>query len=362
MWIKISLFSLLILTSFSWAKLNKLENLGKSIFNDTGLSEPIGQSCSSCHQKDKAFANNEMIFNGANNQLFGNRNTPSISYSQFSPRFKYDEIEGQIVPVGGQFLDGRSDDLAQQVFGPFLNPLEMANKDESQLLDKVKSASYWIKFSNYFNLNDSSNHKKIKDSIIRAIVAYEKSEEFGLFTSKYDYWLNGQVRFTYMEQLGFRVFERKNKGNCAACHSLKKQHKDDRPLLTDFSYDNIGVPANSINPFYQIPKKYNPQGKQYTDYGLGKSPRMKNGNYIGMFKVPSLRNVELTAPYMHNGVFNTLKEVVEFYNSRDLESKWGKPEVPYNVNQQELGDLQLTNLEQDALIVFMKTLTDGYQK
>lgn len=96
-----------------------LENLGKQIFIDTNLSEPAGQSCASCHDKTKGFANNDIVSAGANSKLFGNRNTPTITYSSFSPNFKYDVVEGVLVPVGGQFLDGRADSLNEQVKGLF---------------------------------------------------------------------------------------------------------------------------------------------------------------------------------------------------------------------------------------------------
>ncbi len=258
-------------------------------------------------------------------------------------------------------MDGRADTIEKQVLGPLFNPLEMANTSTAQFVNKVRLASYWHDIQKQLNIKKTDDDSVIIDIVVRAISSYERSQEFARFSSKYDSWLQGKAQLSFMESKGFRVFERADKGNCAACHTLKKKNKNDKPLFTDFTYDNIGVPANSSNPYYKIPKKYNPQGQKYIDYGLGKSPRMKSGKFLGMFKVPSLRNIELTAPYMHNGVFSTLKEVVEFYNSRDLESKWGKPEVPYNVNHNELGDLKLTELDIDALVAFMKTLTDGYE-
>ncbi len=80
----------------------------------------------------------------------------------------------------------------------------------------------------------------------------------------------------------------------------------------------------------------------------------------GKFKVPTLRNVAKTGPYLHNGLFDTLKEVVDFYNERDISSRWDKSEVSENVNTEELGDLKLSKNEVDAIVAFMKTLTDGH--
>jgi cytochrome c peroxidase len=113
---------------------------------------------------------------------------------------------------------------------------------------------------------------------------------------------------------------------------------------------------------------YNPQGTDYVDMGLANNPHIDNANEEkGKFKVATLRNIAQTAPYLHNGVFNDLKEVVEFYNERDLDAKkplaeqrWAKAEVAENINREELGDLKLTAKEIDALVAFMKTLTDGY--
>ncbi len=342
-------------------ELNHLQAVGKEIFFDTQLSQPTGQACGSCHQPEFGFANPEPVNLGANSNLAANRNAPSLSYVSNTPEFKYDTIEGNVVPVGGLFWDGRVDTLFDQALQPFINPLEMGNSSLDSLVEKVKKRPY---FKSMIKANKLS--KQSSDEIIRAIqnslVAYQNSPEFNKFNSKYDLWLERKVTLTTLEALGMVVFERIDKGNCAACHTLKKLHVDDRPLLTDFTYDNIGVPANPENPFYDIANNFNPSKERFVDYGLGQSARLKDPRFLGMFKVPSLRNVALSSPYMHNGVFTTLKEVVEFYNSRDLESRWGKPEVPYNVNDAELGNLKLTEIELDALVAFMKTLTDDYVK
>ena len=133
------------------------------------------------------------------------------------------------------------------------------------------------------------------------------------------------------------------------------------PQFTDFSYDNLGVPKQENLPFYSMPRQYNALGKQYVDIGLAGNPNINNAkNQLGKFKVPTLRNITKTAPYMHNGVFKTLRESVEFYNTRDVDKKWGKPEILENVNQEELGDLQLNEQEINDLLIFLKTLDDGY--
>lgn len=143
------------------------------------------------------------------------------------------------------------------------------------------------------------------------------------------------------------------------------------PLFTDFTYDNLGTPENRDNPFYKMSKEWNPAGRDFVDKGLGgflettrKYKKFAKENY-GKHKVPTLRNVDLRPSdnfvkvYMHNGVFKSLKEVVHFYNTRDKkEANWPAPEIKENINKDELGDLKLSPQEEDAIVAFMKTLSD----
>jgi cytochrome c peroxidase len=131
-----------------------------------------------------------------------------------------------------------------------------------------------------------------------------------------------------------------------------------KPVFTDFSYDNLGTPKNKNNPFYTLDAKHNPEGASWIDLGLG--GELKKASENGKHKVPTLRNIAKTAPYMHNGVFKTLKEVVDFYNKRDVGS-FDLPEVAENVNKDELGNLGLTDAEVADIVAFLGTLTDGYQ-
>jgi len=129
------------------------------------------------------------------------------------------------------------------------------------------------------------------------------------------------------------------------------------PLFTDHTYDNLGVPPNPENPFYYLSAQLNPDGTAWVDRGLGAV--VNNPEFDGMFRVPTLRNVAVTPPYMHNGIFKTLREVVVFYSTRDI-GPWPEPEVKHGVNTVELGNLGLTQQEIDDLVAFMHTLTDGY--
>jgi cytochrome c peroxidase len=190
-----------------------------------------------------------------------------------------------------------------------------------------------------------------------AIAAYEMSEEFRPFNSKFDYFLKGEAEFTAQEMRGMALFVSELKGNCAACHPHTALPDGTPPLFTDFSYDNLGAPKNPENPFYLLKDDLNPEGKDFVDLGLGVTVQDDAEN--GKFRVPTLRNVAISSPYLHNGVFKTLFQVVSFYNSRDVLS-WPEPEVKDNVNFDEMGDLGLTIQEMEDIVAFLHTLTDGW--
>ena len=211
---------------------------------------------------------------------------------------------------------------------------------------------------------------EIYHHMAKAISAFEQSSVFNKFNSKFDYVLAGRTEFTQIEKEGFDLFN--GKANCAACHVSEKTNDEDGnvipPMFTDFTYDNIGLPRN-----VKIPN--NPESNS----GLGGRADIaaldSMGEEIGKHKVMSLRNIALTPPYGHNGVFATLEQIVHFYNTRDTlgwvsdnqdpgfaKSGWPAPEIDQNVNHDELGMLGLTPDEEKAIVAFMKTLTDDYPK
>jgi cytochrome c peroxidase len=326
------------------------QQLGKQIFFDKNLSSPAGQSCASCHDSKVSFTDTIQdlpVSLGAVEGRTGSRNTPSVGYAAFAPQFHFDVEEG--LYIGGQFLDGRAANLKEQAKGPFLNPDEMNNADESSVIEKIKVANYAALFKQVFGVHIFNDTAEAYDKMAQAIVAYENTPSFNQFTSKYDYFLAGHISLTELEQKGLELFEDENKGNCAACH-ISNTDDGSQPLFTDFTYDNLGTPSNL--------KILALKGTDFIDVGLGGTVGSEEN---GKFKVPSLRNVAKTAPYMHNGIFADLKEVVDFYNTRDVDAKWAAPEVAANVNTDELGDLGLTDAEVEAIVAFMRTLTDGYQ-
>ena len=134
------------------------------------------------------------------------------------------------------------------------------------------------------------------DCIGLAVSAYERSREVSPFSSKYDAYLAGEAKLTKLEEAGRELYE--GKGKCALCHPSQPGPNGEPPLFTDFTFDNLGVPKNLLNPFYWMPPEFNPDGTDFIDEGLGgflKSAGKDAGVYeleLGKQKVPTLRNVD----------------------------------------------------------------------
>jgi len=367
----IAVLSVVLVVGVFWiasaVNLTPQERLGKKLFFDTNLSTPAGQSCAVCHGPDVGWTGpdediNEAgaVYEGAVLGRFGDRKPPASAYAGDSPILHHDGTKW----VGGMFWDGRAtgwtlgDPLAEQALGPFLNPAEQNNASPQVVIDKVLASSYKNLFLQV--CTDPGTAARY-ECIGRAIAAYERSSEVSQFTSKYDYWLKGQARLTGQEQWGLALF--RGKGKCAACHV--------EPLFTDFTYDNLGVPKNPMNPFYGMP--YNSAGENWVDTGLGGFleaagyPATVYEAERGKQKVPTLRNVDLrpfkkfVKAFGHNGYFKSLEEIVHFYNTRDVPGAgWPLPEVAVNINTAEMGNLGLNHGEELAIVAFLKTLSDGF--
>ncbi len=375
-----------------------MAQLGKKIFFDANLSEPAGQSCASCHQPeagwtgpDSAINGAAAIYPGALHARAGNRKPPSAAYATFSPKLYFDEAEGHF--VGGNFWDGRAtgwllgSPAADQAQGPFLNPVEQNNPDAKAVVDKVCASYYADDFTKVFGAKICDDPADAYDAIAKAIAAFESTPEVNQFTSKYDYYLKNPDRYplTDQERLGLELYERADKGNCAACHPSQPTAEGEPPLFTDFTYDNLGIPKNPMNPWYGMPEGFNPRGAHWIDPGLGgflKSvPRYAQhaAENLGKHRVPTLRNLdrrpypEFVKAYGHNGYFKSIIDIVRFYNTRDVLASceahqdpqpnvncWPAPEVVANINREELGKLGLSDAEEQAIVVFLKTLNDGW--
>jgi|APFre7841882724_1041349.scaffolds.fasta_scaffold06544_5 cytochrome c peroxidase len=350
------------------------QTLGRALFFDPTLSHPSGQSCAGCHAPTTAFSSADRstpTSAGVTGLLLGSRNAPTAMYSAFSPTFGRD-AEGAV--VGGQFLDGRAATLEAQARGPFVNPIEMANPDAASVIEKLRASPNAALFESVYGQGALSNVETAYVQVAQAIAAFERTPELAPFSSKYDAYLDGSTQLSADELAGLRAFEDPMKGNCAACHPGRPTGEGRSPLFTDFTYDNLGVPRNPHNRFYDMPSAFNPEGHAFVDRGLGATTGDSGDD--GKFKVPTLRNIALTAAYMHNGYFATLESVVDFYNTRDMKPAcvdpftgeadalrlecWPAAEVPMNVNGEELGNLGLSPLEVRQVVAFLETLTDGW--
>ncbi len=369
-----------------------IEKLGALLFSDKTLSEPQGVACASCHDPARAFSgvNGSTVAGvaaGAPPKSFGVRKPPGLTYAAFTPPFafidKEDETTHRIekTPAGGQFRDGRAADLEEQAGGPMLNPVEMANPSKAAVVEKVKNGPYAPLFREVFGANVFDDPDKAFDRLTQAIAAYERTAVFRPFSSRFDDVLRGSAQFTPQEAKGFELFKDKKKGNCLACHDGKEDSKEPPDwLFTDFTYDVLGAPRNRAIPANADAKNF--------DLGLCKraglaaiAPKGFDVESVcGAFKVPSLRNVALTAPYLHNGSLKTLRDAVAFYATRDTNpERWypkdargrvqkfddlpGKFHANVNVKEapydRKPGQKpRLTDEEIDAITAFLETLTD----
>jgi cytochrome c peroxidase len=335
-----------ILVDGSEVETSMLVNLGNQIYHDTNLSEPIGQSCASCHDINTGFDDpndSNPTSLGADGSSFGTRNSPTASYSAHIPPPTINGLGGRAELIGGLFLDGRATSLEEQAKGPFLNALEMGNASEQSVIEKVAESTYALEFESLFGEGIFEDNERAYNYVADAIAAFERTRLFSPFSSKFDRVQAGTDNFTAAEARGQNIFN--NKGDCLRCH-----HTNQGPeIFSDFTYKNIGVPSNRILPaFINDPT--------FVDLGLGGGNGNARNN--GEFRVSTLRNIANTGPYMHNGVFTTLREVIDFYNTRDTTFS-DDPEVNQNIDQGgRIGELRLSNNEIEDLIIFLESFTD----
>jgi cytochrome c peroxidase len=378
-----------------------IEELGQNLYFDENLSEPSGQSCASCHEPGFGFVDPDKglpVSEGVIPGLFGGRNSPAAAYAMYAPVRYFDEDEG--LWIGGQFWDSRAtgetlgDPLADQALGPFLNPVEMANPDKATVIADVAASDYAELFEQVWGAGSLNNVEAAYDQVALSIAAFERTAQFGQFSSKYDYYLQACLGaggdqddcatgigdealtaskvFSKKEWEGLQLFMNDNDNDgtltegegamCVACHVADWTDVPEGldvvvpdwspdgsvpPLFTDFTYDNLGVPKSE----HKLLKD------AAVDLGLG--PIVEDEDENGKFKVMTLRNIALTKPYAHNGYFMNLKDITHFYNTRDVED-WPEAEYPDTVNTDELGDLGLSKADEDALVKFMRTLSDGW--
>ena len=284
-----------------------------------------------------------------------------------------------IVPQGGLFWDGRADTLQMQAAGPLLDPREMDGGSIEVIAEKLRRAPYARKFAGLFGENIFQNPRLLVAEATFAVGRYQIEEpSFHPYTSKYDYWLEGKVRLSESEMRGLRLFNDPEKANCAGCHTSKPSRDGYPPLFTDFQYEALGAPRN-----HAIEDNKNPQHFDLGVCGPIRTDIADQTQFCGMFKTPTLRNTAIRRAFFHNGVFRTLREVMDFYNFRDTNPEKVYPraadgtvqkydDIPlhYHANvdvsdppfNRHLGDAPAMTAQDEAdIIEFLKTLNDGYE-
>jgi cytochrome c peroxidase len=425
-----------------------IAQLGQAIFFDTNLSNPPGISCARCHAPDAGFSYPSSYINdkygtvpGATASRFGNRKPMTISYSWFVPRgptfWRRRVNGGEGAWEGGFFSDGRARTLEDQAGLPMMNANEMDNNvhglpSVDLVVRKVDGASYSNLFNSAFGSNALAKPPATIFQMVRdSLAEFERSREVSPFSSKYDAYVEGETQLTESELAGLRLFTGSITGRpggapnyksaqCVTCHQISQAASGRRDFFTNWTFANIGVPKNPRNRYYKQtnaaadPQGYNAAGDRYIDLGLGAVMYPERGlppgnmgpgadgrgDFLqanGEFRVPSLRNVDkrpdpdFVKCYMHNGFFRSLKQVVHFYNTRNLTNRneiidlaaanpyaslkgkplWPLPEIPSAVTLQNsagrldsptarVGNLGLTDAEEDDLVSFLQTLSDGY--
>jgi cytochrome c peroxidase len=364
---------------------------------------------------------------------YSERKPQTHAYAPLSPVLHYNP--GQDDLVGGNFWDMRAtgrrlgNPAAEQAEGPPTNPVEMGLPDIACAVYRASQRPYRDLFQKVWgaqalaimwpndveqvcsrpgpppasdskpvHLNDLDRGRAAAtfDQMAQSIASYEASAEVTPFTSKFDAVMAGKAQFSPDEQAGYALF--RGKANCNSCHRDGGPGED--PLFTDFTASNIGVPANPQLPYYTEDRPdalnyvANPAGQSFVDGGVGSllvkghplsEPSVPDARWVplapknvGRFQVPTLRNVDkrphpnFVKAYGHNGYFKSLKEIVHFYNTRDVLPRcapndpgegvtcWPAPESTANMNTKTVGRLSLTDAEENQLVSFMQTLTDGY--
>ncbi len=342
--------------------------LGRALFFDVNLSKNRTQSCASCHDPAAGFVDQretpagKAYSLGDDGQSLGDRNAPTTAYAMFIPPFHLDK-NGEY--KGGLFIDGRATDLSAQAGGPPTNPLEMGLPDKAFAVQRLtENAAYVSAFKALFGETIFTNTDRAYKAMTNAIAAFEKTPYFAPFDSKYDRSLRGEVKLSDKEKYGRQLFFSPKRTNCSLCHQLHRSANTPKETFSNYGYDNIGVPENTKG------RAQNGVKIGTTDTGLFGNKAVNDPQHKGKFRVPTLRNVAVTGPYMHNGVFKKLRTVVLFYNKYNSSSprsqinpetgqKFRRPEVGSTLSKKELTHgSALKETEIDALIAFLKTLTD----
>jgi cytochrome c peroxidase len=393
--------------------MSAMAELGRLLFFDASLSSSGKLSCASCHSPEHAYAApNDLpaMLGGAHLTRQGVRAVPSLKYLERQPNFSIgpdnDQTENvdlaqlavssldaprvqktadqarqsaaNMVPQGGLFWDGRANTLQDQAMAPLLDVREMDGGNIATVAKKLQNAAYADRMLQLFGPWVFKDSRLAVSEALFAIARYQiEDSSFHPYTSKFDYWLEGKVRLTPSESRGYKLFNDKAKANCAGCHADQPTRDGLPPLFTDHQYEALGVPRNGALAVNQNP--------EYFDLGICgpyRSDMSAETQYCGMFSTPTLRNVATRRVFFHNGVYQTLQQVMDFYDFRDTAPEkiyphtsgavWKFDDLPprYRGNvdvadppfDRHPGDTPAMTSDDEAdIIAFLKTLNDGYE-
>ena len=334
---------------------------GKAIFFDTSLSASGKQACGTCHVPSRAFTADPATdqglpvpLGGANMDLPGFRNAPSLVYASLTPRFTNDDGS----PTGGFFRDGRASSLAVQAEQPFVTVFEMANANSAEVVTRLQaSAATLALFTAAYGASVLGDPDTTLADMGDALAAYEtEAPEFHPFTASTTPGWMARRAHSDTEQRGIALFNNPGKGNCTACHPSQVQSYATRALFTDFSYDNIGIPRNwnipanqayPVSPVTGAPLAYMPMqtnvpgDAEYAYYDMGlcgpfapasndPQPRpvytqvkasAASSRCRRCATLPSPRRISTTAS-------SDLHQVLEWYVTRDINNNTGNNAFP----------------------------------
>ena len=394
--------------------LSAMAELGRLIFFDASLSSSGRLSCASCHSPQHAYGppgDGPVMRGGPHLMRQGVRAVPPLAYLERQPSFaigpdneenenvnlaqlvaqsrdavrvrKTAPLAGRaaanMVPQGGLFWDGRADTLQDQALSPLLDPREMDGGTIDTVAGKLQRAPYAARFVELFGNSVWSNRRLAVSEALFAVARYQIEDvSFHPYTSKFDFWLEGKARLSAAELRGYELFSDPAKANCAGCHVDQPSRDGLPPLFTDHQFEALGAPRNAALAVNADPA--------FFDLGIcGPYRRDMTGDtqYCGLFMTPTLRNAATRHAFFHNGVFTTLKQVLDFYDFRDTEpqkiyprgadgtvEKFNDLPAAYRANvdvtdppfDRTAGDRPaMTAQDESDIIAFLNTLVDGYR-
>ncbi len=395
--------------------LSAMAQLGRLVFFDASLSSSGRLSCASCHSPDHAYGppgDLPVMRGGPQLSRQGVRAVPTLMYLERQPSFaigpdneenedvslaqqavlskttarvqksadQASQAAANMVPQGGLFWDGRADTLQDQALSPLLNPREMDGGSAETVAARLRRSPYAARLVELFGSSVWSDPRVVVNEALFAVARYQiEDQSFHPYSSKFDHWLEGKARFTASELRGYVLFNDPAKANCGGCHLDQPGRDGMPPLLTDHQFEALGAPRNAALSVNSDPS--------FFDLGICgpyRTEMSKQPQYCGLFATPTLRNVATRHAFFHNGVFSSLKQVLDFYNFRDVDPRKVYPlqadgtvqafndvpprfranidvaDAPFNRKAED--PPAMTSQDEDDIIAFLATLTDGAEE